>query len=72
MIEKDPTYKQSVSAAVRKCQKAQSKELNSTIQGRKRIFNDSVKFGPIFVCMSCKYMLLAYYNDEQVERGKRL
>ena len=56
-LEKDPNYRESWAAAKAKRWKAQLKALNKTIQGRKGIFSNSVKYGPIFVCMCCKRKL---------------
>ena len=56
-LENDPNYKKSLAEKEAKRWHCQKKALNLTIQGRKRIFNDSVKSGPIFVCICCKRTL---------------
>merc|ERR1712155_238901 len=53
----DPIFRQSEAAAQAEYRKYKFVEHNSTIQARRRIFNDSVKHGPIFDCISCRRLL---------------
>ena len=56
-LQDDPDYKKTVAAYMAAYRQQKAEVFNSTVQGRKRIFNESVKHGPIFVCISCKRCL---------------
>ena len=53
-LTEDPYFKKSHAVYNAEFRRQKVQRLNSTIQGRKRIFHDEVKNGPIYCCLSCK------------------
>ena len=53
-LHEDPYYKKSHAVYNAEWRRRKVQRLNSTIQGRMRIFCDEVKNGPIHSCLSCK------------------
>ena len=53
-LQEDPYYKKSHAVYNAELRRRKAQRLNSTIQGRMRIFRDEVKNGPIYCCLSCK------------------
>merc|ERR1711884_411244 len=58
-LNKDPKYKQSEAARVSKYRQERHREINKTVFGRKRAFIESIRYGPIFGCVSCHRALYA-------------
>ena len=56
-VMEDPYYKKSHAIYNAEWRRRKAQRLNSTIQGRMRIFRDEVKNGPIHSCLSCKRCL---------------